>query len=367
MSATDPLIDVILADDFRVLRQLGFGGYARVYLAEQMSVGRRKVAVKVLHAMHMDSKQAVAALKREATYLAMLRSPCFPRIFRTGLTPQGTPYFIMEFVAGRTVEAILKESGAMSVEAVVRILDEVCEGISEMHGRDIVHRDMKTGNLALEDAPGGRNHVKLLDLGSAKPAYEQDPAGAKAWMATGSPPYLPPEVVAKGTVSEAGDIYSLGAVAYEMLCGIRAIHLKDTTPEAYVAYLRSNQPIPTFNIRTAQPDVPEAVDDVVSKALARDPAQRFPSVTAFRMALLDAAGQPVRQPLVAPAAKPAPGPAPERGPDRQAPSGKPGTPIQKPQSSGQKLASSSQKLKDSLSTFTRDTISKLIPLKSKKG
>ena len=100
MADQDPLIDTILGDDFRVVRQIGFGGFGRIYLAEQISVGRRKVALKVLHAMHGDQAAAVVGLKREAAFLALVRSPCFPRILRTGSTPAGLPYFAMELVKG---------------------------------------------------------------------------------------------------------------------------------------------------------------------------------------------------------------------------------------------------------------------------
>lgn len=288
MDTSDPLIGAILGDDFRVLRLIGFGGYAKVYMAEQLSVSRRKVAIKVLHAQHMDSKLAVAALKREASVLALLRSSCFPRIFRTGVTPAGTPYIAMEFITGKTVEAVLRERGKFSVEDTVAILNEVCEGVAEMHARDILHRDLKPGNIVIEEALPTRRHARLLDLGSARPVYEADPMSVKGGLTFGSPPYLSPETASRGVVSEASDIYGLGAITYEMLCGIRAIHIRDTSPDAYTAYLRSDRPIPTYPIRTIQPDVPEAIEVVIEQALARDPLRRFPTVEKFRDALLNA-------------------------------------------------------------------------------
>ncbi len=280
---------VVLGDDFRIVRQLGFGGYARVYVAEQLSVGKRLVAIKVLHAMHNDITAAVAGLKREAAYLALMRSPCFPRILRTGTTPDGLPYFVMELVSGRTLDVAIRESGAMSLKQAAPILDSLMEGIAEMHARDIVHRDIKTGNVVLEESAGYGVRVRMLDLGSAKPAYEKDlPLSPNNPLSVGSPPYVAPETAESGQTSEATDIYSLGAVAYEMICGIRALHLKDTSPESYNEYLKSDRAIPTYRVGTIQPDIPEGVEDVIHQALARKPRDRWASVLQFRKAFFDA-------------------------------------------------------------------------------
>lgn len=288
------LPDSIVGDDFRLIRQVGFGGYARVFLAEQLSVGKRMIAVKVLHDLHTDRKGAISALKREASYLAQLRSPCFPRVIRTGMTSSGAPYFAMEFIAGKTIESIVREKGALPLDRVAHVLQAVFEGLAEMHARDIIHRDLKTGNIMVEDSVSGRWRVCLLDLGSAKPAYE-GAKGGDAAGSFGSPPYLAPETVTDKITSELSDIYSLGAVAYEMLTGIRPIHIKDTRPEAYVAYLKSQSPIPTYRIGTIQPQVPESIEAVVTKALDRDPRKRFLSVkefeSAFTEALAESAGQ----------------------------------------------------------------------------
>jgi serine/threonine-protein kinase len=288
MSEADPLLDTILGDDFRVVRQIGFGGYGRIYLAEQLSVGKRKVALKVLHAMHGDQAAAVAGLKREAAFLALLRSPCFPRILRTGTTPLGLPYFAMELVIGKTLDATIRESGPLSLPNAALVLDSVLDSVAELHARDIIHRDIKTGNIVLEQVPGVGLKVRVLDLGSARPAYEKDPVlNPSRPLSVGSPPFVAPETAKSGITSDLSDIYSLGAVAFEVLCGVRALHLKDTSPESYVQYLLSDKPIPTYRVGTLNPEVPEAVEAVVQKALSREPRQRYASVVEFRQALLD--------------------------------------------------------------------------------
>ena len=287
MNEIDPLLDTILGDDFKVVRQIGFGGFGRIYLAEQLSVGRRKVALKVLHAMHGDQAAAVAGLKREAAFLALLRSPCFPRILRTGTTPAGLPYFAMELVVGRTLDATIRESGPLPLANAALVLDAVFDSVAELHARDIVHRDIKTGNIVLEQVPGVGVKVRMLDLGSARAAYEKDPVVSPSRpLSVGSPPFIAPETAKTGTTSDLSDIYSLGAVAYEVLCGVRALHLKDTSPDSYVHYLLSDKPIPTYRIGTLNPEIPEPVEAVVHKALAREPKDRFSSVAEMRQALL---------------------------------------------------------------------------------
>ncbi len=284
MSENDPLLDTILGDDFRIVRQIGFGGYGRIYLAEQLSVGRRKVALKVLHSMHGDQVAAVVGLKREAAFLALLRSPCFPRILRTGTTPAGLPYFAMELVVGRTLDATIREGGPLPLANAAMILDSVLDSVAELHARDI-----KTGNIVLEQIPGVGTRVRVLDLGSARPVYEKDPVVSPTRpLSVGSPPFVAPETARTGATSELSDIYSLGAVAYEVLCGVRALHLKDTTPDSYVQYLLSDKPIPTYRVGTLNPDVPESIEAVVHKALTREPRERFASVAEFRQVLLDA-------------------------------------------------------------------------------
>lgn len=294
MAEEDPLIGAVLAHDFHIRRLLGFGGYARVYLAEQISVGRRHVAVKVLHSMHLDGA-GQAAFKREVAILAMLKSPVFPRILRAGVTRDGRPFFVMEHIGGKTLDVILKERKRLSVEQVLHLVEAIGDGLAEMHRRDLIHRDIKPGNIAVEESPPGTWRFYLLDLGSAKPLTE----GASVSTTTakwrqGSPPYLAPETVREGIFSERTDIYSLAAVAYEALCGLRAIHVKNPTTEEYIAYLKSDKPIPTYRIATVEPQIPEAIEEVVQKALSRSPSERYASVPEFLDALRKAASMPSR-------------------------------------------------------------------------
>ena len=284
----DPLIGTILADDFRIVRLLGLGGHAKVYLAEQLSLGRRNVAVKVLHVTDkgVSLRLASSAMKREAVYMASLKSPVFPRVFKMGTTPDSRPYFVMEHVGGKTLDILLQENGPLEPGVALGILVELCTGLAEMHQRDLLHRDVKPANIAIEEAPKGVLRPKILDIGSTKPAYKGDAASSRTFgFYHGTPAYMAPETAREGIHSEASDVYGLGCVAYEMLTGIKVLHLKDATAKGYIDYLRSDKPIPVYRIATIRPEVPEEVEDVVQKALARDPNKRYPTAVAMLNAL----------------------------------------------------------------------------------
>jgi serine/threonine-protein kinase len=289
----DELIGTTLAQDFKVLRQLGFGGYARVYLAEQLSVARRQVAIKVLHQTYLGDRgeTALLAFRREASFLAMLRSPCFPRILRAGVTPDGRPFYAMEFVHGKSLDVVIKEQGALDMPVAIPIVDTVCDGIAEMHEKDLLHRDIKPSNILLEQSSPNVFRVKIADLGTAKAVCTPSVTDPSVAVHTiGSPPYLPPETVQSGVYTEASDQYAIACVAYELLCGIKAVYVANPTPEDYIAYIGSQAQIPTYPIRTIEPSVPEEIEMVIERALSRDPKKRFASVHDFRIALRHAAG-----------------------------------------------------------------------------
>lgn len=291
-TSDDKLEGIVLSDDFLITKMVGFGGYGRVYQAEQLSVGKRAVAIKVLHSMHRDRAGTVASFKREVGYLSMLRAPCFPRVIRTGLTPDQLPYYAMEFVSGKTLDTIVKNQGPLDINRATFVMDKVCEGIVEMHRKDIVHRDIKPGNVIIEEGAAKAWSVWMLDLGCAKPAYEPETSRKQTEnYSFGSPPYMAPETLISGITNEQTDIYSLGAMAYEIFTGVRAVHLKDTSADSYFAYLRNTEkPIPTYRVGTIVPELPEVIEQVIHKALSRDLAVRYGSAMDFRNALVSAAG-----------------------------------------------------------------------------
>ncbi len=285
------VLEGIVGDDFRVIKRFAMGSFTKVYIAVQESVPQRKVAIKVLHEIHLrNDKDAPAKLKREAYYLGMMRSPCFPRAITTGITNDGLPFLVMEYVEGPSLDAVIRDRRRLPYYEAMELAVELCEGVEEMHSRGILHRDIKPANLALENTSKYRTHLKILDLGSAAPISQCGPNMQDGKpLIVGTPVYLAPEQVRDGSSSIQSDIYQMSATLYEMLTGVKVIRTKRKDLEGYTEYLLSDNPIPTHPIGDIRPDVPYEIELVIEKGLTKDPRYRWKNATEYMNALLDAA------------------------------------------------------------------------------
>ena len=221
--AVDPLVGVVVAGKYRIVKQLGEGGMGCVYLAEQqLGSTTRKVALKTLH-KHLSHDPAIKArFDREAGTVAALEHPNTIQVYDFGAMEDGTLYLVMEFVQGRSVADILEKDGPMPPARVENILRQVCGSLAEAHGHGIVHRDLKPDNVVLCERAGQKDWVEVLDFGIAKRSSEHDPNEAKLTqqgMVLGTPPYMSPEQFTGQPVDLRSDIYALGVMTYEMLVG----------------------------------------------------------------------------------------------------------------------------------------------------
>jgi serine/threonine-protein kinase len=276
----DQLIGVVLATDFRVIRQVGMGAFAKVYLAEQLSVGKRKIAIKVLHDYYLKVLKDLPfsnPLRREAIYLSMLKSPCFLSIYRTGKTPNGLPYIAMEFIEGRTMDKIIENGYIYSIKDLKPLASQLLSGIHEMHTKELINRDLKPKNLMIEDQSYIQKRVRIIDLGSCKSMLEDERIPRSEKDIIGTPAYMAPEQARREHVDEKSDIYSMGAIFYEMLTGSKAIHIKNPSDDDYIKYLQSDKPIPTHKIASMNPEIPMSVEEIINRALSRNSKERFQS------------------------------------------------------------------------------------------
>ena len=285
------VLEGLVGDDFRIIKRFAIGSFTKVYIAIQESVPQRKVAIKVMHEMHIrKSKNAPLKLKREAYYLGMMKSPCFPRVLMTGITNDGLPFLAMEYIEGPNVNSIIRDQRKIPYYQVIDLAVELCEGVEEMHGRGILHRDIKPANLALEQTSKKRTHLRILDLGSAAPISDCGPHMKDGEpVIVGTPAYLAPEQFIDGSSSIQTDIYQMSATLYEMLTGIKVIRIKQKDLQGYMEYAISNKPLPTYPIGDIQPDVPHEFELVIEKGLARNPDHRWKNATEYMNALLNAA------------------------------------------------------------------------------
>jgi tRNA A-37 threonylcarbamoyl transferase component Bud32 len=275
----------ILDGKYRVLRVLGRGGMGVVVEAVRLGLGEH-VAVKILHARYLESEDALARFHHEARALATIRGEHSVRVLDIGTTDEGSPYIVMELLLGSDLAAIAKTAHLSADEAVLYVL-QACEGMAEVHANGIVHRDLKPGNLFLTRRIDGRPLVKVLDFGIAKSALPMDDSARAVTMtlvALGTPLYMSPEQIrCSKDVDARTDVWSLGAILYELLTG-RPPFFGNSAANITAQVLEATPP----SLTTV--GLPESLDGVVQRALAKRPAQRFTDVASFAKALAPFAG-----------------------------------------------------------------------------
>ena len=263
MAVSDTLIGTLFDGRYQVVRKLGAGGMANVYLAEDQELGRR-VAIKILNDRHAGDDQFVERFRREAKNAAALSHPNIVSIYDRG-EAEGTYYIAMEFLDGRSLKELIVGRGPAPVTVSVEYARQILQALRFAHRHGIVHRDIKPHNV-LVDAEG---RVKVTDFGIARAGTSQM---TEAGSIVGTAQYLSPEQARGAAVDQRSDVYSLGIVLYELLTGTLPFN-GDTPVEIAMKHL-STVPEPPS---TRRPDVPRDLDLIVMRALAKDPADRYQS------------------------------------------------------------------------------------------
>ena len=279
MSATSECLTAALADRYHIERELGAGGMATVYLAHDLKHDR-DVAIKVLH---QDLGAALGAERflAEIRTTARLQHPHILPLLDSG-DADGLLYYVMPVVAGETLRARLVREQQLPISDAVRIAREVASALDYAHRQGVIHRDIKPENILLHDG-----QALVADFGIAL-AVQQ--AGGQRMTQTGlslgTPQYMSPEqAMGEKNIDARSDIYALGAVTYEMLCGDPPF--TGSSVQAIVAKVMTERPTPLHTVRDT---VPPNVEHAVLTALAKLPADRFASASEFAAALGDATG-----------------------------------------------------------------------------
>jgi serine/threonine protein kinase len=279
----DPLLGAIVARKFKIEKLLGVGGMGKVYKARQLALDKA-VVVKVLHDQFRDDPQLVQRFQREARAASRLNHPNSIQIIDFGQDEGGVVFMAMEFLQGQDLFAHLKKEGPLEPGRLSRVMIQVCSALAEAHEMNVIHRDLKPENIMIEDRRGQRDYVKVLDFGIAK---IQDPAEntngqalTQAGMVCGTPEYMSPEQARGLNLDPRSDIYALGVIMYQLSTG--ELPFVSDTPIGIVTKHILEKPIPP---RAKRPQIPEALEAIILKAMEKEPNGRFNTVVEMGEAL----------------------------------------------------------------------------------
>jgi serine/threonine-protein kinase len=256
---------------YRIINEIARGGMAAVYLAEQASLGR-EVAIKVLPPHFMHDTTFLARFSREVDVISKLQHPHILPVYDYG-EHDGVPYIVTAYIPGGTLTEIVKQAPVAPNE-ILRYIKQLADALDFAHSKNIIHRDLKPGNVLLDE----RQNVYLADFGLAKIAEVATELTGNAIV--GTPTYMAPEQSGPGEVTAATDVYALAIIVFQMLTGVAPY---DDPSGAVILMAHLTKPIP--NIQDHRPDLSDAVHNVIIKAMAKKPSERYQSAGELYAAL----------------------------------------------------------------------------------
>jgi serine/threonine-protein kinase len=270
--------------NYKITAKLGEGGMGVVYLGEHPLIGK-KVALKAIHPELSRNSEVISRFMTEAKAVNQIGHEHIVDIVDFGNTAGGDFYFIMELLQGESLAERLKRDGRLEPSRALAIVAQIAEALGASHAQGIIHRDLKPENIFLVPRAGNKDFVKVLDFGLAKLTQGNEPISHKTrtGLVMGTPYYMSPEQCeGKAEVDHRADIYSLGVLLFEMLTG--------KVPfggEGYGEIIVKHITMPPPSVRSIVPDLIPSFDLILFRALAKDRAQRFQSMTDLRDATLD--------------------------------------------------------------------------------
>jgi eukaryotic-like serine/threonine-protein kinase len=274
----------LLAGKYRVEKVLGFGGMGVVVSAFRGDLEQR-VAVKFLSEAAAERPDAAERFRREARAAAKIKSDHVARVLDVGTLDTGQPFMVMEYLEGNDIADELRRFTYLPIADAVEFILQAIEALAEAHASGVVHRDLKPGNLFLARRADGSRRVKVLDFGISKAlggSSVEELSLTKTAALIGSPLYMAPEQMRSAKdVDTRADIWSLGAMLYEMLTG-QSPYTGESIPQLCAALLHDD-PIP---LRQHRPEIPEGLEQVVLRCLMKDRNQRYPTVYDLGRALV---------------------------------------------------------------------------------
>lgn len=271
----------VVAGKYEVTGLLGSGGMGYVISAKHVELGEM-VALKFLRPEAIPHAELVERFAREARAAAKIRSEHVANVFDVGTQPDGTPYIVMEHLAGKDLADHLHQEGPLPIDVAVEYILQACEALAAAHAHGIVHRDIKPENLFLTQQAQGMYMIKVLDFGISKTALPRGKRDlVRTQMALGSPVYMSPEQIRRSDQVDArSDIWAVGCVLFELITGVTAFD-EPSLLELSAAILE-REPVP---LQTLRPEASEELERVVLRCLSKNPDERYQNVAELAVAL----------------------------------------------------------------------------------
>ena len=257
---------------------LGSGGMGDVYSAVQLSLGRR-VAIKVPQVHLVTNPLVMRRFRAEALAGSRIDHRNIARVMDFG-DRNGALFLVMEYLAGVTLDSLLLEHGAVPSSVAADLCGQVLDGLEAAHKAGIIHADIKSANVLVETRADGTSLVRVIDFGLAR--FCNEPAFQEDRLLSGTPEYLAPELIVGGLPTFASDIYAAGIVLYELLTGTTPF-IGGTSEE--ILRRHTNDPVVPPSLRSPDHGIGTDIDEVIMRALAKQPGGRFDSAASFAAAL----------------------------------------------------------------------------------
>lgn len=278
-------IGEIFADKYLILSHVGRGGMGRVYKAKHIHT-EKIVAIKVLLPQFAADRRVVRLFQDEARAAAALVHPNTVQVFDFGITQKGQSFIVMDYIEGTTLETLLRQKGRLTLPEFHNIFDQVCNALVAAHSKDVIHCDIKPGNIVLLGTNDGQMTTKLIDFGLAKilppPQASIQMQLTDSFDLCGSPAYMSPEQCRGGRLDLRSDLYSLGCVMYEALTG----HQAASGLSAMECISKHLQEMPaSFASVAPELHLPDSIEEIVFKLLDKNPDARFQTPMQLKLAL----------------------------------------------------------------------------------